>query len=99
MKRCISRAFLTLLIVVVEISAFAGDNRPYIKVEGALDQEVTTDVGPVFQKLDIDKDGFINNHESEELEGLRAVFHTVDENRDNRIDATELSVFLAPRVQ
>ena len=67
--------------------------------EAALDQEVTTDVGPVFQKLDEDKDGYINKHESEQLEGLRAVFDAVDENRDNRIDATELSKFLAPRVQ
>ena len=85
MKRCISRAFLTLLIVVVEISAYAGDNRPYIKAEAALDQEVTTDVGPVFQKLDVDKDGCINIHESEELEGLSAVFDAVDANSDNRM--------------
>ncbi len=99
MKRCSSQALLALLIVLVEISAFARDNRAYIKVEAVLDQEVTTDVGPVFQKLDVDKDGFINKHESEELEGLRAVFDAVDENHDNRIDATELSKFLAPRVQ
>ena len=97
MKR--SQVFLALLVVLVEISAFARDSRPYIKVGAELDQEVTTDVGPVFQKLDVDKDGFISNHESEELEALRVVFHAVDENRDNRIDATELSKFLAPRVQ
>ena len=99
MKRCTSHAFLALLNVFVQISAFAGDIGLYIKVEAALKQEVTTDVGPVFQKLDVDKDGFINNHESGKLDGLRAVFHAVDTNRDNRIDVTELSKFLAPRVQ
>lgn len=98
MKRYTCQTFLTFLIGLAGIGAFARDDRLYVRVEAALDQDVTTDVVPLLQKLDNDKDGYIDRHESEQLEGLGAVFDVVDENHDDRIDTTELSKYLTPRV-
>jgi Ca2+-binding EF-hand superfamily protein len=84
------------IIVVLSITAHAQPSESQDKEKAALRQDASTDVTPTFNVLDADRNGFISNDEARGLKGLPEAFDAVDENRDGKLDATELSKFLAP---
>jgi hypothetical protein len=50
---------------------------------------------PTFERLDRNKDGFIEISESAALPGLAATFERADRNRDGRLDKVEFARALA----
>ena len=50
---------------------------------------------PAFERLDRDKDGFIDKPEAAALRGLLASFERADANRDGRLDKVEYARALA----
>jgi hypothetical protein len=67
-----------------------GDDYP------AIHQDATTDVGPILEKLDVNKDGFVDKTEAGQLRGLSEMFDFADADKDARVDPAELSKFLKP---
>ena len=89
----------SLLGLGANLQGFARDTKSLDAHQASLDQEVATDVGPIMQKLDDNKDGVISRSESVQLEGLGSVFDSVDRNKDGHLDSVELSKFLTPTVR
>jgi EF hand len=89
----------SLVGVIANVQVFARDAGSSVTHQASLDQEVATDVGPIMQKLDDNKDGVISKTESLQLEGLGNVFDSVDQNKDGQLDPAELSKFLTPTVK
>ena len=91
---------ITIFVLILSsgFSAYGFAAEP--KSEGdeypAIHQDATTDVGPILEKLDVNKDGFIDKTEAGRLHGLSEMFDSADANNDARMDPAELSKFLKP---
>lgn len=88
--------FASILLAGFTNNGFAGDSKTSDGSDTTVHQEASTDVGPVLEKLDVDKDGYIGKKEAGDLEGLSGVFDSADENKDGMLNAAELSKFLTP---
>lgn len=85
-----------ILIAGISVSGFAADPKTEGDGYPAIAQDAATDVGPILEKLDVDKDGFIDKKEAGQLRGLSEMFDSADADKDGRVDRAELSKFLAP---
>jgi hypothetical protein len=80
-----------LLAATICLVAYAADP----KVQSAMQQDASTNVEPVFERLDQDQNGYIDREEAMLLEGLAEAFAAADTNEDGRLDLAELSRFAA----
>ncbi len=87
--------FAFVLIGGIAANGFAADSKSEDDGYPAIHQDAATDVGPILEKLDVDKDGFIDKKEARQLRGLSEMFDSADADKDGRVDPTELSKFLA----
>ncbi len=90
-------SFASILIAAgIGINGYADDTDALKNEKPTVHQEATTDVGPILEKLDENKDSYIGKEEAGQLEGLSQAFDAADANKDGMLDAAELSKFLAP---
>ncbi len=83
-----------ILSTGIAANGFAADSKTQHDDYPAIHQDATTDVTPILEKLDVDKDGLIDKMEAQRLRGLREMFDSADADKDGRVDPAELSKFL-----
>lgn len=92
--------FLRQLICLLTVAAFAlVANGAEQEAEIATYENASTNVDPLMDKLDRNKDGVVDSEEAANLDGLTQAFEAVDLNKDSRLDGAELSQFLTPTPQ